>query len=53
METKKTKEDSSPVKPSVDWKEKIIIGIKAIAFLSAMFELIKEIYKFFKDIGWV
>ena len=48
METKETKE-----KPSIDWREKIITGIKAIAFLSAMFELIKEVYQFLKDIGWL
>ncbi len=46
MKTKKTQE-----KPPVNWREKIITGMKAIAFLSALFELVKEIFKFLKDIG--
>lgn len=46
METKRTKR-----KPSVNWREKIITGMKALAFLSALFELIKEVYKFLRDVG--
>ncbi|QMU26929.1 hypothetical protein [Adhaeribacter radiodurans] len=46
MKTRKTQE-----KPSSHWREKIITGIKAIAFLSAVFELVKGIYTFLKDIG--
>ncbi|WP_158267523.1 hypothetical protein [Adhaeribacter arboris] len=46
MKTRKTRE-----KPSAYWREIILTGIKAIAFLSAVFELVKEVYKFLKDIG--
>lgn len=46
MKIKKTRENSS-----TDWREKIITGIKALAFLSALFELVKEIFKFLKDLG--
>jgi small neutral amino acid transporter SnatA (MarC family) len=46
METKRTKR-----KPSINWREKIITGMKAIAFLSALFELVKEVYKFLRDVG--
>ncbi|QNF32034.1 hypothetical protein HUW51_04565 [Adhaeribacter swui] len=46
MRIKKTREN-----PSTNWREKIVIGIKAIAFLSALFELIKGIFLFLKDMG--
>ncbi|MDQ3291274.1 MAG: hypothetical protein M3Q05_08300 [Bacteroidota bacterium] len=45
MKTRKTQEKSSA------WREILITGIKAIAFLSAVFELVKGIYIFLKDIG--
>ncbi|MDQ4141519.1 MAG: hypothetical protein M3142_13500 [Bacteroidota bacterium] len=45
MKTRKTQE-----KPSA-WREVLITGIKAIAFLSAVFELVKGIYKFLVEIG--
>ncbi|RDC66389.1 hypothetical protein [Adhaeribacter pallidiroseus] len=46
MKIKKTRANSS-----TDWQEKIIIGIKALAFLSALFELVKEVFKFLKEMG--
>ena len=46
MKIKKTRANSS-----TDWREKIITGIKALAFLSALFELVKEIFKFLKEMG--
>lgn len=46
MKTRKTQE-----KPSSYWRDKILTGMKAIAFLSAVFELVKKVYEFLKDIG--
>ncbi len=48
MKTKKTKE-----KTLIGWREKILTGIKAIAFLSAVFELVKKVYEFLKDVGLI